>query len=68
MILNPFRRGIMEHRTCPRCSGSLYVERGTGYNDLVCLQCGCRRSLDAPPVDLVSLRKERRVRRGKAAA
>jgi DNA-directed RNA polymerase subunit RPC12/RpoP len=33
---------------CNRCHGDLYVERQMGTADLVCLQCGYRRSLRVP--------------------
>jgi len=29
-------------RSCPRCEGDLYVERGLDDTELVCLQCGRR--------------------------
>jgi hypothetical protein len=34
---------------CRRCQGDMYVEREIGATDLVCLQCGHRRSLHVPP-------------------
>ncbi len=27
---------------CKRCAGDLFLERGVGESDLVCLQCGRR--------------------------
>ena len=32
-------------RSCPRCSGDLFVERLPGAEDLVCLQCGYRKTV-----------------------
>jgi hypothetical protein len=34
-------------RGCVKCQGDLYVEQGLGDADLVCLQCGYRRSATA---------------------
>jgi hypothetical protein len=33
-------------RGCPKCEGDLYVERDIGSSDLVCLQCGFRRTIN----------------------
>ena len=30
---------------CARCAGDLYVEKDVGSTDLVCLQCGFRKSI-----------------------
>ena len=32
-------------RGCAKCQGDLYVEQNIGDADLVCLQCGYRRSV-----------------------
>jgi hypothetical protein len=33
---------------CRKCAGDLYVEHEVGIADLVCLQCGYRRTLRVP--------------------
>jgi DNA-directed RNA polymerase subunit RPC12/RpoP len=34
---------------CRRCHGDLFVENQTGITDLVCLQCGFRRTVGQTP-------------------
>lgn len=49
----------MMKKGCSRCGGNIYVERGCGYTDLACLQCGFRQALDAPkPLALPERRRE----------
>ena len=49
----------MMKKGCSRCGGNIYVERGCGYTDLACLQCGFRQALDAPkPMALPERRRE----------
>lgn len=35
----------MIRKACPRCAGDIYMERGIGYTDAVCIQCGWRREV-----------------------
>jgi DNA-directed RNA polymerase subunit RPC12/RpoP len=35
-------------RSCIRCGGDLYLERLSGSEDLVCLQCGFRKTVERP--------------------
>jgi len=35
-------------RGCARCEGDQYLEQDITGNELVCLQCGARRTLNAP--------------------
>ena len=36
---------MMVFKGCGRCQGDLFVERDIGNTDLVCLQCGFRRTI-----------------------
>ena len=36
---------MMVRKGCPRCAGDLFVEADISSTDLVCLQCGHRRTL-----------------------
>ncbi len=40
----------MLFKNCERCGGDIYVERQIGETDLVCLQCGYRRTMDVQDV------------------
>ena len=46
----------MLFKRCERCGGDIFLEREIGETDLVCLQCGYRRTLDA-----TQLRQSKRV-------
>ena len=36
---------MMVRKGCPRCAGDLFVEADISTTDLVCLQCGHRRTI-----------------------
>jgi hypothetical protein len=38
----------LARKACPRCSGATFIEDDLFTIDLVCLQCGSRRSLPRP--------------------
>jgi hypothetical protein len=50
----------MVFKGCQRCGGDLYNEEEFGQTDLVCLQCGARRTLAVDFID------EARAERAKA--
>jgi hypothetical protein len=52
----------MEFKACTRCQGDLYREEDIGQTDLVCLQCGFRRSQDDMPAISVRLAHRRQAR------
>ncbi len=58
----------MMYKACPRCTGDCYMEHGTGYDELVCLQCGFRRSAERRPVEIVNVRGRQILRPIKVAA
>jgi hypothetical protein len=47
-------------RGCGKCEGDLYVERSLGDAELVCLQCGFRRTVN---IELLERAERRTVER-----
>lgn len=45
---------------CAKCEGDLYLERELGDTDLVCLQCGYRRTIRSWAGDMQTARRQRR--------
>lgn len=45
---------------CAKCEGDLYVERELGETDLVCLQCGYRRTIRSWSDDVQTSRTRER--------
>jgi hypothetical protein len=52
----------MVFKGCQRCGGDLYNEEEFGQTDLVCLQCGARRTL---AVDFIDEARQERARSGR---
>jgi hypothetical protein len=42
---------------CKRCAGDLFLERGIGESDVVCLQCGARWRVRRREPELAALPK-----------
>jgi len=41
----------MFFKGCARCRGDLFQENDVGHTDLVCLQCGYRRTIDSDLIE-----------------
>ena len=49
----------MVFKGCPRCGGDVYNEEEFGQVDLVCLQCGARRTME---IDFIEEARRERAR------
>lgn len=58
---------MMVFRGCEKCEGDLYVERNIDGADLVCLQCGARKTITTSRL-VTSVRTQSRTRELQPAA